>query len=360
MMAWDTIDLDAYLHTRIAVTNDDGGRGHEHGVRVFDCPLCGDRSHRGWMSVTHWSAGCFNLGCDAEPRLAGGAVEWVRRVEGYTTRGRAWARLAQFPLRTSHAPLPIRRPPDDWCVLPNLNPPDLDGVIQRKGLAFISRQWGLTRHDAVRWSLWPCMRGRHAWRVIIPIRESGHTIAFQSRTMVPGVEPKYLTSRYGPRGERGMECGRPASGLLFNLDAVVPGSPVILVEGAGDAMAWDRRRGVHGDDLREVETSDHATTAPDQVETAPAVALLGTALTPEKIAMLHQKLAGGRVIVALDAELPTLRRAVAHVDDLMAWGIPADVGAWTGAKDAGAGGRLTVNGGPVSLRDRVARRIGVV
>lgn len=359
---WDRIDLDAYLHTRVTVTNDEGGRGYEYGVRAFNCPLCPDRHQRGWMSVAHWAAGCFNLGCVAEPRLDGGAVEWVRRVEGYTTRTRAWGRLARFPMRGIARVQPPRPRNPDWCNLPvplDHGAPDLAGVVQRKFSAFTRAQWGLTPHDETRWRLGFCLRGRHAWRVIIPIRENGQTVAFQSRTIVAGVEPKYLTSQYGVRGEPSAECGRQAAGLLFNLDAVTPGRSVILVEGAGDVMAWDRRRGVRGDDFRAVESLGDMTTASGGVETAPAVALLGVALTPEKIAMLHQKTAGGRVVVALDAELPAQRRAVAHVDDLMAWGIPADLGMWVGGKDAGSGGRLVVESGIRSLRDRVAGRLGV-
>lgn len=359
---WDRIDLDAYLHTRVTVANDEGGRGYEYGIRVFNCPLCDDRSRRGWMSVTRWVAGCFNLGCIAEPRLDGGAVEWVRRVEGFTTRGRAWGRLVQFPIRRFSPVRPVRPRNPDWCTLPAplaFSTPDLAGVVQKKFSAFVHAQWGLTSQDEARWHLGFCLRGRHAWRLIIPIREHGQTIAFQSRAIMAGVEPKYLTSEYGARGEPGAECGRPAAGLLFNLDAVVPERPTILVEGAGDVMAWDRHRGVRGGDSRAVETSDGTTTASERVETAPAVALLGTALTPEKIAMLHQKTAGGRIIVALDAELPAQRRAVAHVDDLVAWGIPADLGAWVGGKDAGSGARLVVRDTIRSLRDRIARRLGV-
>lgn len=357
---WDRIDLDAYLRSRVTVTNDEGGRGYEYGVRVFNCPLCTDASRRGWMSVAHWAAGCFNLGCVAEPRLDGGAVEWVRRVEGFTTRGRAWSRLVQFPLRAAVAPRAPSRPRDDWCALPSSLPDGAPGVVvRRKFLPFVHAQWGLTPEDVSRWSLGFCLRGPHAWRVVIPIQENKQTIAFQSRTIIAGVEPKYLTSHNGPRGEPGAECGRSASGLLFNLDAVSSGHSVILVEGAGDVMAWNRHRGVRGGDSRAVETSGDTTTPDGEVVSVPAVGLLGVALTPEKIAMLHQKLAGGRVIVALDAELPAQRRAVAHVDDLVAWGVPADLGFWEGGKDAGAGARLIVQTGIRSLRDRVAQKIGV-
>src|SRR3990167_6231283 len=84
------VDIDAYVRRRVTVSNASGGRGYEDGLRVFDCPICRETRQRGWLSITGFSAGCFNAGCDANERLDGGAIEWVRRAEGLRSRSEAW------------------------------------------------------------------------------------------------------------------------------------------------------------------------------------------------------------------------------------------------------------------------------
>lgn len=105
---------------------------------------------------------------------------------------------------------------------------------------------------------------------------------------------------------------------------------MVLVEGAGDVIASGR--------------------VPN-----PVVALLGTALTPEKILLLHAS-GADPLIVALDQGLTEAQRAADHVADLHAWGLHAYTGAWIGAKDAGEGATLQAQTQTAGLRERLAHR----
>ncbi len=318
----ERIDLDAYLHAKVAVLNDAGGRGYSDGVRTFDCPLCGDDRERGWMNVERWTAGCFRAGCPAEPRLQGGAVQWVMVAERLKHRAAVWALLLERFRRLSPAQGPRGRPEvADWCRLPVERRPlwlaeSLLGNFARR---FVLRQWGLGVPDAQAWQLSFCVRGRYERRIIIPIEEGGRVVAFQARSYV-GREPRYLNSVAGPQSDPRAECGRPAGAVLFNLDGVREGDEVMLVEGAGDVMAW------HLDDFGR---RPHA------------VGLLGMVLTPEKAALLRAR-RPGRVVVALDAEPEALVRALAYVEDLGALGLEARLGQWVGGKDAGSASGLRV------------------
>ena len=335
---WQSIDLDAYLRSRVAVGNAAGGRGYESGLRVFDCPWCGDTRKRGWMGIDRWGAGCWNTGCLAEPRLPGGAIEWVMWKEGFVTRTRTWAFLLHtFPApKTPRLSLPMRDI-EDWCRLPagtvSLPLPSRVSVSLRGApfAAFVRAQWGVSSFS--RFELGYCMAGRHAWRVIIPVTMGRQLVAFQSRT-IRGAEPKYRTSQHGDRSDPKAECGRPAASLLFNIDALESGGGVLLVEGAGDAMAWEER--------------------PERAY--PAVALLGTSLTPQKIALLQAR-RPKRVLLALDAEPQAQMRAAQYLEDLQAWDLPGVLATWEGGKDAGSGGRLRDMPFDRSLRGAVLRRI---
>lgn len=305
------IDLDSYLRARVPILNAHGGRGHAQGVRTFDCPLCGDGRGRGWMNVLRWSAGCFNSGCVAEPAHAVSALEWVRRHEDFPTRGRTWAfLLADYP---GAPPLPPTiEAHEDFCRFPPSQPLTAASVLGREALAFVRKQWGLPPAAAARWGLRVCGEGDFAYRVLIPIREAARDISFLGRAFRVSVL-KYRVAEFG------IETGRRLGDLLFNLDAALAGSPLVLVEGAGDVMAWGERV---------------------QSQGLPAVALLGQALTPERLALLAQR-TPALVIVALDQEPPAQRRALAHLEDLRAWGLSAALGTWTGGKDAGSGAHLT-------------------
>jgi hypothetical protein len=316
------VDLERFLRSVVAVRNGDGGRGYEVGVRVFDCPLCGDHGARGWVGTTHWVAGCFNTGCDAEPRLAGGVVEWARRVLGFASRAEVWRHLErEFGGGQAFVPPPVRPRGPDFCHYPvgmRRFEPD-PSPMQVPFEAFVGRQWGLSPADARAWGLGWCLYGSYAYRVIVPVLMGGVPVGFQARTVGAG-EPKYLTSSHAATERRPAECGRPAGAMLFNIDALPEEGTGLLVEGPGDVMGWHRG---------------------NRARTPTGVALLGVALTAEKLATISAR-RPELVMVALDDEPAARRRALSHVEDLEAWGVPAVACRWRGAKDAGAGAELVV------------------
>jgi len=333
----EIIDLDTYLAEHAAVRNAGGGRGYDEGVRIVDCPLCGERRGRGWLQVEGFAAGCWNAGCEAEPRLAGGAVEWVRRLEGLRLRGEAWALLLRrYPRRGRRPPPSSGLESGDWVRLPDGMRTDWGGasVFERRCIAFMDRQWGVSPEGARRWRLGRVLAGRHAHRVVVPIVMGGSPVGFLSRTIRRDLEPRYLNARSGAADDPQAECGRSASGWLFNVDALLPGADVLLVEGAGDAMGYGARGGGWT-----------------------PIALLGQALTAQKLAILHRT-RPRRVVVALDAGPEEDRRAALHAADLRAWGVGEEVllGRWVGAKDAGAGARLEVLGS--GFLNTLQRRMG--
>ncbi len=315
----ETIDLEGYLTTAVTIRNANGGHGYDLGVRTCHCPFCGDTKARGWVNIARWTAGCWNAGCVAEPRLEGGAIEWVRQVEGFGTRARTWTKLfTEFRAARVIARPRVREAVDDWVrwpsgihTLTHAGSGGGSGIFQPQVVVWLEAQWGLSLDDAVSWRLGYCMRGRYAWRLIIPIAMSGVEVGFQARTLRGGM-PKYRTSRVG------VECGREAGAMLFGYDARAHGGSVLLVEGAGDVMGW--HRGARGRQPR-------------------ALGLLGVALTAEKLALIAT-LEPRSVIVALDAEPAAQQRARAHAEDLEAWGLPVEMGAWVGGKDAGSGATL--------------------
>lgn len=201
---------------------------------------------------------------------------------------------------------------------------------------FVREQWGIDVLTAMNWGLGWCLSGLHAWRVVIPVlASSGVCVGFQSRT-INDAEPKYLTSRHGVEADPSAECGRPASAMLFNAGAIRRGEDIVLVEGAGDVMGWHRR---------------------DRARCPAAVALLGVALTPEKLATIEAG-APSRVIVALDAQPEASRRGLAHVEDLRAWGVAAVTGRWVGGKDAGSGAQLVTTMDSATLVEAARGRLG--
>ena len=351
-------DLDAWVRARVGITNVDGGRGYENGVRTVACPLHGDSGAHGWLNIERGWAGCFSPECDASAGLP--AVEYVRRVEGLRTRASAVAfLLAEFPgVGPPPPPKPVARY-DDWCETVGMPliavPPISRGASRLEPILFCGAQWGLNVGVVDQMGLRYCIFGRYVWRIIIPIVMGGQGVAFQARSYRGG-EPKYLTSKWGKRGDLGAECGRPAEALLFNLDAVQERSDVVIVEGAGDAMRWDSKGEICGGAAQSGQASDGKGRAADKNATV-AVALLGTALTGEKAALLAAK-KPRRVIVALDAEPETAGAQRDAVETLWAMGLDAVEGRWVGAKDAGAGARLELVACAPGLVGAVARRLG--
>jgi hypothetical protein len=329
------VDLDRFLRTVVEVRNESGGRGYDRGVRTFSCPFCGDDKGRGWLGVTGWGAGCFNAGCDAEPSLTGGAVEWARQVLKLRTRAEAWGVLTKQFGGARAAEVPFVSRGEDFCNFPETARlfSAVGSPMQDVYSRFVLSQWDVRIYDSVRWGLRWCPSGPYALRVVIPVSMGGRPVGFQARTIRPGTEPKYLTSSNVPTRGRSAECGRPAAAMLFNADALRSGEDALLVEGAGDVMGW------------------HAAHA-----SPPAVGLLGVALTSAKLAVVALA-ATRRIIVALDAHPDARRRALGHVEDLTAWGVDACLGEWVGGKDAGSGASLVLSSAADTVAGAVRARL---
>lgn len=103
--------------------------------------------------------------------------------------------------------------------------------------------------------------------------------------------------------------GVKTSRLLFNIHEIVPGEPVVLVEGAPDVIA-----------LWEAGVS--------------AVGVYGARLYPAQVELLMKR-EPSKVLVAFDMDIPGIKGAGAAVNDLMAAGIFAKRIAWSGYKDCG-------------------------
>jgi hypothetical protein len=325
------IDLDKWLRTRVKVLNDAGGRGFDTGVRTFNCPLCRDTKGRGWANVAYWTAGCFNIGCMACERLAGGALELACRLERIPMRGQAFEFLREkYGTERVIAFKPVVRESEDFVRWPEGMHPlarrdaaDVMDPMRRTYLKFVEKQWGISEADAAQWGLGYCTSGYYAQRVIIPIVMFGEPVAFQARTIVAeGVKhKKYITSRHGSKDDPKAECARSAAEILYNYDRIPEGGDVVLVEGVGDVMGWHR-----GNPAREPIAS----------------ALLGLSLTPEKLELLSKR-RPARVILAPDAEVTT-RQSRGVMRDLRskldAWDFNVLIGEWQGGKDAGSGATL--------------------
>lgn len=325
------VDLEAYLRDRVAIKNLNGGRGYTSGIRTFDCPWCGDRKGRGWMNVVFGTAGCFNAGCDACPRVDGGAVEWARAWENERTRGETIAFLrAKYPgspVLAKPIPLPAYK---DFCLFPQemrrfrLDPSQLQLMFEK----FAVQKWNLRLSDLMGAGAGWCVQGRLAWRMIFPVLMGHRPVGFQART-IKAAEAKYLTSRHGKEGEKDVECGRPAEAMLYGLDDVPPGAEIVLVEGIPDTLCA-RKLGLW------------------------SVGLMGTILTAEKLSMIVAA-RPSKIVVALDDEPETASVAADVIENFLSWGIPAEEGNWIGSKDAGGGGKLGIR--PRSLANVLSRKL---
>lgn len=307
-------DADRVLADCVTVLNRDGGRGYDRGIRVFDCPLCGDTRGRGYAVLTPGGArfGCFNAGCWAEetrrPLAEWAARVWNRSVtEALRVLRDRYAALSAFSVA-----VPGPAPAPDPCRLPaGFVPFASGGLAASRFVRFALRQWGLRREDMAR-AGWGYVF-HPAMAIVMPVRLRGQPVAFQLRFLAPAPgRAKYRTS--SPDRHGGMRIGD----VLAGIDAVRPGERVVLVEGIADAVRYNR---------------DH--------DERRAVALCGQALTPARLALLRAA-APSELVVALDAD------AEERTCELLAGIRAADLapcvrrGTWVGGKDAGAGARLCI------------------
>jgi hypothetical protein len=334
-MANTNVSLDRYLASQVIATNSAGGRGYESGVRTFNCPLCHEDRARGWMNVERFTAGCWNGGCVAEPRIEGGAIEWIRLVEGMNRRAEVWRYLLEhFSRETVFEPARRQRAADtpDFCKIPEQYVPftgEARSIRQIRPEVFVHKQWGLTAKQAQEWALGYCLSGEYSGRIIIPIILFGMVVAFQARAFA-GATPKYLNSKVG------IECARPMGSVLFNFTALGRGEQLLLVEGSGDVMRWHRE---------------------DRLKSPHGVGLLGLALTPEKLLLLRS-VAPSKILVGLDNDEAGQARAFGYLQDLEAWGFDAVPVQWSGGKDLGEGAALVELSSSGKRAGRVQSKLG--
>lgn len=333
-MRW-AIDYDSYLAYRgVGISNLGGGRGWERGVRTFNCPLCGDTKDRGWANVNWRSAGCFNSGCIAEPRIYGGLLTWVQTLEGLPgkTETLYWLSIhfKSDNYVPNFTPVQIERY-DDWVKLPDVRyfgHGKLDKIRQRKFELFAKRQWNFSVSQLMKMEWGYITNGFHKDRIFIPVHMNNQMVSFQTRTIVPDCVPKYRNARKGDsRDDEKAECGRAGEAILYGYDRLREGETAILVEGAADVEAHNLN--------------------PDALGSA--IGALGVALTSEKIALLANKKPKA-VVIGFDADAEA--KIEKFIEPLFAWGFNVEIGKWVGGKDAGSGATLS----RVSLD--IGRRIG--
>ena len=129
--------------------------------------------------------------------------------------------------------------------------------------------------DLERYNVHFALSGRYSYRVIIPCYENFRLVYFTARSYI-NQQPTYLN----PANSR---CPLNRNEVVFNIDNVVPGEPVVICEGQLNAMT------VHGT----------------------AVATLGKAVTTAQLQRLLSKHAG-EYICALDRDAWTENVSLAN------------------------------------------------
>lgn len=194
------------------------------------------------------------------------SVNFRRRKRGVTVDEAVAVAKSKFQeVLDSRRPLPVDN------ALPDEFVPVWDGKRYRLPAYLASR--GVTREKAREWGLGYCKRGKYGQRVVFPVRcPNGRS--FVARDITGESELKYT----GPRGAQ-------HSRLVYGYHTLVPGRPVVVVEGPMDVLAIDR----HG---------------------FPVVGLFGKNVSDEQVMLLH-KAGVEDVVVLLDPEEVEGRRKVA-------------------------------------------------
>jgi len=176
---------------------------------------CGDSGGHLYISAEHGAWICFH--CQA----SGSIYTLLEEVVGM--RGYSAFLLARRILETTNY-VPVRRAPDQKdqeIELPEEFIPSngIDDMASR-----YLRNRGFRPALARKYDMGYCLRGRYAYRLVVPVYTEGKLRTFIARAIVSVLEKKVLI----PSGSR-------ASHALFNIDNVAP--PLcIVVEGVFDAL----------------------------------------------------------------------------------------------------------------------------
>lgn len=126
--------------------------------------------------------------------------------------------------------------------------------------------------------------GRMAGRHVIPITLNGELVAYEARAFSGGVTPKVLIQ---PQGVK-------VHSYLWNVDSIVPGAPVIVVEGIKGAIAV-MRFGYPN-----------------------VVSSFGSKLSADQVSLLLSK-QPSEIIIAYDADTAGVEGAFDAITNLVAW-----------------------------------------
>lgn len=285
------------------IKNLSGGRGLENGVLVFDCPVCGERDARGFISTERRRGGCFRASCQVsgshkiryylEKLKHLGLISHEQATELLKILGAGLeigpttpAKRGEFRKKRTFVRIPGE--------LKELTNADLPRTWRRIS-AFDLESFGFRRISS------PYGDG-----IFVPV-----TYKFSLC---------YFTIRFfsgGYRAAAPFEASHAKHECLFGADFVPTGarSCVIIVESAHDACGVSLEYRV------------------------PAVALLGSSISRDQVEILLDKQVK-MCIVALDADAESKSAQVQQ--ELERCGIPAIVGTWVHGKDWSEGGKLVV------------------
>lgn len=216
---------------------------HRHGDELVlrSCLACG-RPNKMYVNVALCRFNCYSAHCDARGHIVGlvmliedtdliGAVQKVKELTAGTLRARPSSELktmldkmvADANSGTAqsfaiHVPLPPEFTPcydgkrtPKWRIPPYLKQP------KPKGRA-------LAKEDIQRWGIGYCPRGQYGGRILVPVECEGMS-SFVARAIESSMQPKYLNPGAGFQ-----------SSVLFGYDEVIPGRPLLAVEGVFHAI----------------------------------------------------------------------------------------------------------------------------
>lgn len=126
--------------------------------------------------------------------------------------------------------------------------------------------------------------GRMAGRHVIPITLNGKLVAYEARDFVGGLTPKVLIQ---PQGVK-------VHSYLWNIDSIVPDTPVIVVEGIKGAIAVMR------------------------FGYSSVVSSFGSKLSADQVSLLISK-KPSEIILAYDADTAGVEGAFGAITNLLAW-----------------------------------------
>lgn len=191
------------------------GRSAKPGEIWLDCPFCDDDRRRLGINIYRNLGHCFNGKCGFKSRHA---IQTVLRKLNITTQ------ISNLPATKGVEQKKDVTLPDDFAMLCNVGPQD--DYLLRKARRYLLRR-GITKSQLKQYCLGASLRGRFAYRVVIPVTHSQKLVGLVARDWTNLQVPKYLNSV----GEK----------FVWNAGTARPDSPpLILAEGVFKALALEK------------------------------------------------------------------------------------------------------------------------